>query len=119
MKCAAQIRRIERAARTDVETQLAGLLRSGVLKRFESCWRACLETVERMLVPHEAFLLAWAAGEVPSRTTLREAAIALAHTIATKGTARTISLPDDERTSLLSKTPCHGRGESFVRSLAF
>ncbi len=57
-----------------VEAQLAGLLRSGVLKRFESCWRACLETVERMLVAHEAFLLAWTRGEVPSRATLREAA---------------------------------------------
>jgi hypothetical protein len=47
------------------------------------------------------------------------AAIALVHTIATKGTALIISLPDDERTSLLSNTPCQGRGESFVRSLAF
>jgi superfamily II DNA or RNA helicase len=59
-----------------VETQLAGLLRSGVLKRFESCWRACLETVERMLIAHDAFLLAWGRGEVPSRATLREAASA-------------------------------------------
>jgi hypothetical protein len=57
-----------------VETQLAGLLRSAVLKRFESCWRACLETVERMLVVHEAFLLAWSAGHVASRATLRDAA---------------------------------------------
>jgi len=57
-----------------VETQLAGLLRSGVLKRFESCWRACLETVERMLIAHDAFLQAWNQGQVPSRATLREAA---------------------------------------------
>jgi len=57
-----------------VEAQLAGLLRSGVLKRFESCWRACLETVERMLIAHDAFLLAWDQGEVPSRATLRESA---------------------------------------------
>ncbi len=41
------------------EAQLAGLLRSGVLKRFESCWAACLETVEHMLAAHEAFLSAW------------------------------------------------------------
>lgn len=55
------------------EAQLAGLLRSGVLKRFESCWRACLETIGRMLVAHDAFLEAWSRGEVPSRETLREA----------------------------------------------
>ncbi len=55
-----------------VEAQLAGLLRSGVLKRFESCWRACLETVERMLLAHDAFLLAWQNGEVPSRAMLRD-----------------------------------------------
>jgi superfamily II DNA or RNA helicase len=59
-----------------VETQLAGLLRSGVLKRFESCWQACLETVQRMLIAHEAFLLAWENGEVPSRATLRDASTA-------------------------------------------
>lgn len=57
-----------------VETQLAGLLRSGVLKRFESCWRACLTTVERMLIAHETFLFAWDRGEVPSAATLCEAA---------------------------------------------
>ena len=55
-----------------VEAQLAGLLRSGVLKRFESCWRACLETVERMLLAHDVFLLAWLNGEVPSRAMLRD-----------------------------------------------
>jgi superfamily II DNA or RNA helicase len=56
------------------ETQLAGLLRSGLLKRFESCWRACLETVEKMLRAHDAFLAAWEQGEVLSREQLREAA---------------------------------------------
>ncbi|MGH2878887.1 MAG: helicase-related protein [Solirubrobacteraceae bacterium] len=56
-----------------VEAQLAGLLRSGVLKRFESCWAACLATVEHMLAAHEAFLVAWERGEVPSGETLREA----------------------------------------------
>ena len=57
-----------------VEAQLGGLLKSGVLKRFESCWRACLETVERMLAAHDAFLLAWDSGEVLSREQLRAAA---------------------------------------------
>ncbi len=57
-----------------VEAQLGGLLKSGVLKRFESCWRACLETVERMLAAHDAFLLAWSHGEVLSREQLRSAA---------------------------------------------
>src|SRR5215216_5495504 len=46
------------------------------------------------------------------------AAIALKQTIATNGSARFISLPDDERASPLSNTPCQGRGESLVRSLA-
>src|SRR5690242_17539325 len=45
------------------------------------------------------------------------AASALAQTIATNGSARAIS-PDEERTSARSKTPRHGRGESFVKSLA-
>jgi superfamily II DNA or RNA helicase len=57
-----------------VEAQLGGLLKSGILKRFESCWRACLVTVERMLAAHDAFLLAWRRGEVLSREQLLEAA---------------------------------------------
>lgn len=56
------------------EAQLAGLLKSGLLKRFESCWWACLATVERMLTAHDAFLLAWERGEVLSREELRAAA---------------------------------------------
>ena len=59
---------------TAVEAQLGGLLKSGILKRFESCWRACLETVEAMLAAHDAFLLAWDHGEVLSREQLRAAA---------------------------------------------
>ena len=57
-----------------VEAQLAGLLKSGLLKRFESCWWACLATVERMLTAHDAFLFAWARDEVLSREELRAAA---------------------------------------------
>lgn len=57
-----------------VEAQLAGLLKSGLLKRFESCWWACLATVERMLIAHDAFLFAWARDEVLSREELRAAA---------------------------------------------
>ncbi|HEY6551633.1 MAG TPA: helicase-related protein [Solirubrobacterales bacterium] len=58
----------------NAEAQLAGLLKSGLLKRFESCWRACLATVERMLGAHDAFLFAWERGEVLSREELRAAA---------------------------------------------
>lgn len=57
-----------------IEAQLGGLLKSGILKRFESCWRACLETIEAMLAAHDAFLLAWERGEVLSRDQLRAAA---------------------------------------------
>ena len=56
------------------EAQLAGLLKSGLLKRFESCWWACLKTVDRMLAAHDAFLAAWEKGEVLSREELRAAA---------------------------------------------
>lgn len=59
---------------TSVEAQLGGLLRSGILKRFESCWRACLQTVESMLAAHDAFLAAWEQGHVLTGETLRAAA---------------------------------------------
>jgi len=61
---------------TTVEAQLGGLLKSQILKRFESCWHACLETVQAMLAAHDAFLLAWEQGEVLSRDQLRLAAAA-------------------------------------------
>jgi len=57
------------------EAALGGLLQSGILKRFESCWAACLTTVSRMIAAHEAFLVAWDAGVVPSRGMLRAAAL--------------------------------------------
>jgi superfamily II DNA or RNA helicase len=59
------------------EGQLGALLQSQLLKRFESSWKACLATVERMLAAHDAFLAAWADGDgvVPSKDTLREAAL--------------------------------------------
>jgi len=58
------------------EAQLGGLLQSGLLKRFESCWAACLATVKRMIAAHDAFLAAWdgGRGRVPSKATLRDAA---------------------------------------------
>jgi hypothetical protein len=56
------------------ETQLGGLLQSGLLKRFESSWAACLATVGRMIQAHDAFLEAWDAGAVLSRAALVEAA---------------------------------------------
>lgn len=57
-----------------VEAQLGGLLRSGILKRFESCWRACLETVESMIAAHDAFIEGWEQGHVLAGETLRAAA---------------------------------------------
>lgn len=58
---------------TSVEAKLAGLLKSGLLKRFESCWWACLQTVERMITAHETFLAAWKEGKVLSGEALRKA----------------------------------------------
>ena len=57
------------------EGQLGGLLQSQLLKRFESCWKACLSTVDRMIQAHDAFLAAWdgGRGHVPSKATLAEA----------------------------------------------
>ena len=56
------------------ESSLSALLQSAVLKRFESCWQACLLTVQRMIAAHEAFLVAWDSGQVLSGQALREAA---------------------------------------------
>ena len=56
------------------ETQLSGLLRSGILKRFESCWDACQQTIGRIVRAHELFLAAWKEGWVLGGDSLREAA---------------------------------------------
>lgn len=56
------------------EAQLGGLLQSAILKRFESCWAACLATLDHMIRAHEAFLASWDAGWVPSRSLLQQAA---------------------------------------------
>lgn len=56
------------------EAALGALLQSSILKRFESCWAACLATVERLARAHELFLLAWDSGSVPSGDALRAAA---------------------------------------------
>lgn len=58
---------------TVAEATLGGLLQSAVLKRFESCWSACLNTVERMVSAHDLFLRALEQGVVPSRALLRDA----------------------------------------------
>jgi len=61
---------------TVAEATLGGLLQSGILKRFESCWAACMVTVSRMVSAHDAFLIAWdERGVVPSRSTLRSSAM--------------------------------------------
>ena len=62
-------------AESERETQLAGLLRSGILKRFESCWDACRQTVARIVRAHELFLAAWKEGWVLGGDSLREAAL--------------------------------------------
>jgi len=62
------------------EASLAGLLQSAVLKRFESCWSACLATVQRMVTVHEAFLAGWDVGIVPSLESLRDVALREAET---------------------------------------
>lgn len=83
------------------ETKLGGLLQSGILKRFESCWVACLATVARMIGAHDAFLAAWDVGLVPSGAALRAAArdetddASVASWLAE-------SLPDDEETRPIS-----------------
>ncbi len=56
------------------ESSLGALLQSAILKRFESCWRACLLTVQRMIAAHEVFLTSWGSGQVLSGQALREAA---------------------------------------------
>ncbi len=56
------------------EAALSALLQSGILKRFESCWYACLLTINRILAAHHAFLDAWDQGYVLSPEALREAA---------------------------------------------
>ncbi len=56
------------------EATLSALLQSGILKRFESCWYACLLTIRRILAAHHAFLEAWDSGYVLSRQALKEAA---------------------------------------------
>lgn len=56
------------------EAALGALLQSAVLKRFESCWQACLLTIERMIAAHDTFLAAWDDGRVLTGDALREAA---------------------------------------------
>ncbi len=51
---------------------LAGLLRSGLLKRFESSAHAFSRTIERMVREHEIFLTALDAGQVVTTAFLKE-----------------------------------------------
>jgi superfamily II DNA or RNA helicase len=62
------------ASETTQERTLAALLQSAVLKRFESCWAACLATIDRMIEVHTAFLASWDVGQVPSLAAMREVA---------------------------------------------
>lgn len=58
------------------EATLGALLQSAILKRFESCWAACLLTINRMIADHDAFLAAWDAGTVLTGDALKQAAAA-------------------------------------------
>lgn len=63
------------AEESSSEAALGGLLQSGILKRFESCWHSCRLSVSRMIAAHDAFLMAWDSGVVASRAFLRAAAM--------------------------------------------
>ena len=63
--------RLDRALDT-YEIQLAGLLRSGLLKRFESSPHAFAETCERMAASHDAFLSLTDIGRVASGEALAD-----------------------------------------------
>ncbi len=52
------------------ETALVGLIRSGLLKRFESSASAFVQSLERMIAAHDGFALAVEAGVVPSSDAL-------------------------------------------------
>ena len=56
------------------DSGLTGLLRSAILKRFESCHESCRLTVERMERAHALFLESWEAGFVPDSEALSAAA---------------------------------------------
>lgn len=64
------------AQESSSENALGGLLQSGILKRFESCWYACALSVDRMVAAHDAFLQGWDSGIVLSSVALRTAAMA-------------------------------------------
>lgn len=58
------------------EEALAGLLRSGLLKRFESCWYAALQTIERMIAANSVILEAWHThGLIPPLSSVRDLAL--------------------------------------------
>lgn len=55
------------------ERVLAGLIQSGLLKRFESSAAAAYKTVRSMVTAHDALIEAWESrGQVPSVATLRQ-----------------------------------------------
>ncbi|HEY3286283.1 MAG TPA: helicase-related protein [Gemmatimonadaceae bacterium] len=65
--------RFRRDAKADArELSLVGLIRSGLLKRFESSAHAFANTLERMIAAHDLFLRALDAGILPSSELLGE-----------------------------------------------
>ena len=58
------------------EEALAGLMRSGLLKRFESSWSAALQTVQRMIAANSVILEAWSKhGLIPPLSSVRQIAL--------------------------------------------
>lgn len=58
------------------EEALAGLMQSGLLKRFESSWYAALQTVNRMTAANRVILEAWRThGIIPPLSSIRELAL--------------------------------------------
>lgn len=84
------------------EVNLGGLIKTAVLKRFESCWEACLNTVTTMMEVHQVFLDAWEQGVVPSRGALQDARkiVQDEETGITEWMAETLESEDSEPVSL-------------------
>lgn len=87
------------------EATLSGLLKSAILKRFESCWAACLATLERMIAAHDAFLTVWDAGTVLSASALRAAALAEADETGASGTVTEVLVDDLDRRPITDFRP--------------
>ena len=90
------------------EEGLDGLLRSGILKRFESCWDACRRTVGRIVEAHELFLDAWKEGFVLGGEALRAAA-AMEREEAGLAESLADGFAEDDRTPVAEFDPAYAK----------